>query len=457
MSALGEWGGAMPGLCRRALETIVLWLAPVVALCAPAVDFDRQVRPILATHCIACHGPDKTAAGLRLDLKPAAVVPGQPEKSPLYTSVELPPARPGAMPPGGPQLSKEDREIIRRWISEGAPWPPGAVIRTTETAGHDEQALVEQIYQKIAANPASPEIKPYKTTIPGTDVTYEMVPIPGGEFLMGTSGSEPGHKPDEAPQHRVRIEPFWMGSHEVTWDEYRLFMFARQGSQAAADKDAVVDAVTHPTRPYVEMSFGMGINGYPAISMTQHAANKYAEWLSARTGQFYRLPTEAEWEYACRAGTTTAYSFGDDVSKLGDYAWYTGNSDGTYHKVGTKQPNPWGLYDMEGNVMEWTLDQYDPNFYQRLAGKTSVEPWDKATKPYPHVARGGSWNDPPTQLRCGARMASDRSWKMQDPQMPKSIWYLTDAQWLGFRLIRPVKAPSAKEMYQYWNSGVEKE
>jgi formylglycine-generating enzyme required for sulfatase activity len=112
---------------------------------------------------------------------------------------------------------------------------------------------------------------------------------------------------------------------------------------------------------------------------------------------------------------------------------------------------------MEGNVTEWTLDQYDPNFYHKNADQTTVEPWNKATKPYPHAVRGGSWNDPAVQLRCGARMASDRSWKMQDPQMPKSIWYLTDAQWLGFRLVRPLKVPDAKGMYQYWNSGVEKE
>ena len=122
-----------------------------------------------------------------------------------------------------------------------------------------------------------------------------MVPIPAGDFLMGSQ-----HKPDEQPQHKVHLDAFWMQAHEVTWDEYRLFMFANQAGETA-HADATVDAVSRPTRPYVEMSFGMGINGYPAISMTQHAANKYAEWLSAKTGEFYRLPTEAEWEYACRA------------------------------------------------------------------------------------------------------------------------------------------------------------
>jgi formylglycine-generating enzyme required for sulfatase activity len=215
-----------------------------------------------------------------------------------------------------------------------------------------------------------------------------------------------------------------------------------------------VDAISRPTRPYVEMSFGMGINGYPAISMTQHAANKYAEWLSAKTGHFYRLPTEAEWEYACRAGTTTAYSFGDDVSQLGDYAWFARNTDGKYGLVGKKKPNPWGLYDMHGNVMEWTLDQYDAKGY---AGLSNENPWNAATQPYPHAVRGGSWMESASELRCGNRVASDPSWKQQDPQLPKSIWYHTDAQGLGFRLVRPLKVPSVEQMFKYWNNGVQDE
>ena len=106
------------------------------------------------------------------------------------------------------------------------------------------------------------------------------------------------------------------------------------------------------------MSFGMGKDGFPAIAMTQHGANKFCQWLSAKTGHFYRLPTEAEWEYAARAGTTTTYFWGNDGSKLGQYAWYADNSDFKYQKVGKKKPNPWGLYDIYGNVTEWVLDQY---------------------------------------------------------------------------------------------------
>jgi formylglycine-generating enzyme required for sulfatase activity len=201
------------------------------------------------------------------------------------------------------------------------------------------------------------------------------------------------------------------------------------------------------------MSFGMGIDGFPAISMTQHAANKYAQWLSAITGHFYRLPTEAEWEYACRAGTTSAYFFGDAPNLLGEYAWYATNSNDKYQRVGAKKPNPWGLYDILGNVQEWTLDQYIPDFYS----KRGLLPWAKQTSPYPQVVRGGSWIETADKCRCGTRLASEPAWKMQDPQLPKSIWYLTDAQWLGFRLVRPLKAPPAEEMHRYWNNGVEVE
>ncbi len=108
---------------------------------------------------------------------------------------------------------------------------------------------------------------------------------------------------------------------------------------------------------------------------------------------------------------------------------------------------------MHGNVAEWTLHQYAPEYNKSPA----IEPWAISTKPYPQSVRGGAWTDGAAALRCGARLASDASWKMQDPQLPKSIWYHTDAQFLGFRLVRPVKIPDAAQMYQYWNNGVERE
>ena len=137
------------------------------------------------------------------------------------------------------------------------------------------------------------------------------------------------------------------------------------------------------------MTFGFGHDGYPAICMTQLAAKMYCKWLCAKTGRYYRLPTEAEWEYACRAGTTTAYSFGDDPDDLEDYGWYFDNSDDKYQKVGTKKPNPWGLYDMHGNVYEWCLDWYGP--YPTGKANDPTGPPEGKEK----VARGGSFCGPP--------------------------------------------------------------
>ena len=307
------------------------------------------------------------------------------------------------------------------------------------------RALIEERAKKNAGGAAAP----YKVTIPNTTFTYGMAPVPAGEFLMGSAG--PGAPPDEQPQHKVRVDAFWMQTHEVTWDAYLMFMFADQAKERE-HPDPLVDALSRPTGPHLEMSFGRGNNGFPAISMTQHAANKFAQWLSTRTGEFYRLPTEAEWEYACRAGTTAA----PDAATLAEQAWFIKNSPtaefsrGTYHKVGTKKPNAWGLYDMLGNVMEWTLDQYAP-----YTAAPAQNPWVTATRPYPHAVRGGSWNDDESKVSCTVRVASHPSWKKQDPQLPKSIWYMTDAQWLGFRLVRPATLPSAEEMYRFWNSGVE--
>jgi formylglycine-generating enzyme required for sulfatase activity len=140
---------------------------------------------------------------------------------------------------------------------------------------------------------------------------------------------------------------------------------------------------------------------------------------------------------------------------MGEYAWYGTNSDFKYQKVGKKKPNAWGLHDMIGNVWEWCLDQYDTGYYSKSPGK---DPWNKATQPYPHVVRGGSWDDDKLErLTVTARKASGPEWKIQDPQLPKSIWYHTDAQWLGFRVVRPLATPPPEQMFAYWNSGVEKD
>lgn len=308
------------------------------------------------------------------------------------------------------------------------------------------------------------EMKPYTEVIPGTDVRFDMVPIKGGTFLMGSPPDEWGRNEDEGPQHLVTVEPFWMGKYEVTWDEYEIWMFSldiarrKLTGEPPTPLDKYADAVTRPTKPYTDMTFGMGKKRCPAICMTQLAAKVYCQWLSAKTGRYYRLPTEAEWEYACRAGTTTAYSFGDDPELLDEYAWYFDNSDDRYHPVGQKKPNPWGLYDMHGNVAEWCLDQYIPDFYSKFDPKVPVKnPYAKPTKLYPRVVRGGSWDDDPEMCRSAARRGSDPDWKIQDPQLPQSMWYHTDAIFVGFRVIRPLREPSEEEKklygpdpYQVW-------
>jgi formylglycine-generating enzyme required for sulfatase activity len=183
--------------------------------------------------------------------------------------------------------------------------------------------------------------------------------------------------------------------------------------------------------------------------MTQLAAKIYCQWLSAKTGRIYRLPTEAEWEYACRAGTTTAYSFGDSPELLADYAWHTENANDKYHQVGGKKPNPWGLYDMHGNVAEWVLDRYTPDGYPRPAANPVANPMLAPTSIYPRVVRGGSWDDYPERLRSAARQESTRDWKEQDPQIPQSIWYHTDASFVGFRVVRPTRSPTAEGAGRY--------
>jgi formylglycine-generating enzyme required for sulfatase activity len=291
------------------------------------------------------------------------------------------------------------------------------------------------------------EMKKYTEVLTGTEVSFEMLPIPGGEFLMGSPDNEPGRGDDEGPQHKMKIAPFWMGKCEVTWDEYDIYSYSLDVKRraltnaAVSPRDKIADAVTKPTKPYTDMTFGKGHDGQPAICMTGLAAKTYCEWLSAKTGRFYRLPTEAEWEYACRAGTTTAYSFGDDPAKIDEYAWYLENADEKPHKVGKKKPNPWGLCDMHGNVCEWCLDQYFADAYKKHSAE---HPYIPITKEYPQVARGGSWESDAAGCRSAAREFSKPEWKVQDPQLPKSRWFHTDALFLGFRVVRPLAGEDIK-------------
>ncbi len=241
-----------------------------------------------------------------------------------------------------------------------------------------------------------------------------------------------------------------MGKCEVSWDEYYLFADSVEHHPPEGEKgrlirfkfkDPLGDEITKPTPPYMDMTFGYGRDGFPAINVSHFAALEYCRWLSAKTGKAYRLPTEAEWEYACRAGTTTAYSFGDDAGKLDEYGWHAGNAEEKPHPVGKKKPNPWGLHDMHGNVAEWCIDGYAADTYaRREKDKVTVRPVHMMVHArFPNVVRGGSWVDEAKSCRSAARMASQKDWLRQDPQSPQSIWYLTDADFVGFRIVRAVQ------------------
>ncbi len=308
---------------------------------------------------------------------------------------------------------------------------------------------------------------PYTMTIPGTDVEFEMVPIPGGKLKLGSPDSEENREDNEGPQFEVTVEPFWMGKYEVTWAEYKQYMalygiFKELETRKLRliNGDNKIDAITAPTELYdPSFTFAFGeAPELPAVTMTQYSARQYTKWLSGITGHFYRLPSEAEWEYACRAGTETAYSFGDDMDDLDDYAWYYDNSDDAPHPVGQKKPNAWGLYDMHGNVAEWTLDQMlEDGFAKFKGGSVSAEEalvWP--TKLVPRVVKGGSWEDDPEDCRCAARLGSEEEeWKKEDPNLPLSPWWFTSdpTRGIGFRVVRMLDQPASKEAAErYWQA-----
>lgn len=277
-----------------------------------------------------------------------------------------------------------------------------------------------------------------------TDLKITMVGIPGGTFQIGDAKSKMS---DEKPQKEVEISPFYMSDKEITHDLFMVFRDPEIDLDESGNPRT--DGVTRPSAPYEDPVFGMGKFGYPAAGMTQFSALQFCKWLSDKTGRFYRLPTEAEWEYACRAGTDTPYFFGKKKKELSEYAWYEDNSGGSFHEVGQLKPNPWGLYDILGNVMEWTLDHYHTDAYTQLENGTK-DPWIKPTALHPRSVRGGSFKSEPNDLRCAKRTESTLDWKKRDPQIPKSFWWNTDSPFVGFRIVSPVNQPSKEEQNAFW-------
>jgi formylglycine-generating enzyme required for sulfatase activity len=278
--------------------------------------------------------------------------------------------------------------------------------------------------------------------IPGSSLQLVMVALPGGTFSMGNNTSKNNN---EKPARVVNLSPFSIGVYEVTHDQFNIFYRDDNTSQGSK-----VDAVTRPTAQYIDLSWNMGKDGgFPVNSMSVDGAMMFCRWLYQKTGVFYRLPTEAEWEYACRAGSKGDYFFGKDINMLGQYAWFKNNSKNKYQKVGLKKPNPWGIYDMLGNVAEWTLDEYDEDYFKKIKDSTT-DPIVIPTKRYPRSIRGGSYIDMASSLRAPSRQFSDVSWNKRDPQIPKSRWWLTDGAFAGFRIVKPSKQPSAEEAEKFY-------
>ena len=290
----------------------------------------------------------------------------------------------------------------------------------------------------------------YEETVLGPGKTLKMVAIDPGNYAMGSDTSdELGTKKDQSPKHRVYVEAFWMSDKEISWDIYQEFLYRGNDHILADDYGDIIldiDGLSAATMPYVNFNKA----GYPVIDVTQYAASMFCKWLSAKTGRFYRLPTEAEWEYACRAGTITPYSF--DPSLINEYAWYADNSKGTFHQSGLKKSNAFGLYDMHGNVAEWVLDHYDPKGYNSNLDSGHFFVREKSI--YPRVFRGGSWRDTREVLRSSERKYSSAQLKKRDPQLPKSLWWHTDAPHIGFRVVRSNKKINLDKMNFFWGEPI---
>ena len=295
----------------------------------------------------------------------------------------------------------------------------------------------------------------YTEQIPGTMVSFNMVAIPGGKFEMGSPENEPFRNADET-LHEVTVSPFFMSEVEVTWDQYWAF-FANTMSEGRTSPEQVyannsnpdVDAISGPTPPFGFPDQGWGSGDRPAITMTHYAAETFCQWLSMKTGKKYRLPTEAEWEYAARGGKETPYFFEGNPKDFSDqgfmrkffaaktdsissYVIYAKNSQNRTQEPVSVKANPFGLKNMLGNVLEYCADKYDPEAYKKTANATDP----LVTEGEEWVVRGGNYTSDAADLRCAARAHTEHAaWLKTDPQQPKSIWWYSDIKGIGFRVV----------------------
>jgi formylglycine-generating enzyme required for sulfatase activity len=290
-----------------------------------------------------------------------------------------------------------------------------------------------------------------------------MIAIPGGIFKIGSPETEDYRKADEGPQREVILSPFWMEKHEVTWDEYEAFYKDTKVEGRTDDQYRFInnvkeiDGESGPTPAYGNPDQGWGKGKRPAITMTHYAARKYCEWLSRKTGKRYRLPTEAEWEYAARGKTETAYFFagnptqfsqdrlwnklfGVDTTNINSYIVYVVNSGGKSQYPAHVKSNPYGLVHMLGNVREFCQDWYAPTIYQDYPkGDKIIDPTgpDQGEE---YVVRGGSYQSDASNVRSASRdFTKTAQWLRTDPQMPKSLWWYSDCADVGFRVVCEVE------------------
>jgi formylglycine-generating enzyme required for sulfatase activity len=294
-----------------------------------------------------------------------------------------------------------------------------------------------------------------------------MIAIPGGTFKMGSPDNEARRDNTEGPVVDVKIDSFYMAEIEVSWDEYLTFYSQTSGEGRSTDTEGVrsagtkTDAISGATPPYGQPDQGWGKGKRPAISISYHAAETYCQWLSKVTGKHYRLPTEAEWEYACRGGTSSPYFFPgnpekfektgwkakisrNDTSVINRYVVYTENSPSKTQEPSYVAANPFGLRNMLGNVAEFCSDWYAPDAYAHYPKNVVENPKgpDTGTE---HVVRGGSYRDAAGKLRSAARdYTRTVAWLRTDPQMPKSIWWYSDCFYIGFRVVCVLDEASGK-------------
>ena len=310
--------------------------------------------------------------------------------------------------------------------------------------------------EKFVAPAVVAEFKDYTETIPNTTISFNMKAIPGGTFNIGSPENEQLRESDEGPQKEVKLSPFFMAEIEVSWDEYLAFYSATAAEGRSTDTEgtrtrADVDAISGPTPPYGQPDQNWGLGSRPAITMSYHSAETYCKWLSQVTGKTYRLPTEAEWEYAARGGSQTAFFFngepkdfaekgffgklfGKSSDSINSYIFYEKNSQLKTQEPESVLPNPFGLKNMLGNAAEYCADWYAEDAYEKLVDGT-LDPKGPAGGEE-HVVRGGYFRSPVGEVRNASRdYTRSVEWMKTDPQMPKSIWWLSDCDYISFRVV----------------------